>query len=167
MNPLFWNIWNISLRKNLGFGIYFSEKLPKMEYFMKKFWSKRFVFPANHWDAARKTDATPCQLLESFRSERHFRPVNLKSIQESIWYRILFKSIRYFNVSNTFLSKVSVSVSNTILPDYSVSVSNTLKKYRSLLWSQQVWWGRETFSDRQPFSVCNQKAVSGEVVSQI
>ena len=68
-------------------------------------------------------------------NNRLFLHFNLKSIQESIWYRILFKSIRYFNVSNTFLSKVSVSVSNTILPDYSVSVSNTLKKYRSLLWS--------------------------------
>ena len=66
MNPLFWNIWNISLRKNLGFGIYFSGKFAQNGIFHENIWSKRFVFPANHWDAARKTDATWCQLLENY-----------------------------------------------------------------------------------------------------
>ena len=105
------------------------QNFPPKNCLIFKFWRQKLIFKFWCQKYSRKIDFSciftylVCLL-------------NLKSIQESIRYRILLKSIRYFNVSNTFLSKVSVSVSSTIFPDYSVSVSNTLKKYRSLVWTK-------------------------------
>ena len=83
--PRFWNILDFSLRKNSVLEYIFQENLPKMEYFMKTFWSKRFVFPVNHWDAAWKTEATPCQLLENRRDAMLAVRKSFGHCHSSVW----------------------------------------------------------------------------------